>query len=496
MRSSRHILSLSVLSFFLFVLLSSCLKDKGTPDYAGYPDDVGKIIVNKCATAGCHNEQSKEGAAGLSLESWNEMFEGGRNSAVVVPYRHDYSTLFTFSNIYPDLGHMLTPTMPYGRAPLSKEEVSLLKDWINAGAPDRNGFVKFSDNPLRKKIYVANQGCDVVTVIDEQTLLPMRYIDVGQTPSATDAPHMIKVSPDGNYWYVTFIANTSGTSVIQKFRTADDSHVGDIVIPAGSWNTFTFTPDSHKAFIIDWSASGKIAYVDLENMSVLDVIQSSGLYIYPHGSAFSPNGDSLYVTAQSGNCVYKISPNDFLSPNMVSLDPTAAADPGALTLNIHEIAFTPDGSKYIATCQGSDDIRIVQASNDSVLAIIPLTTDALPSEIAISENSPYAFITCTEDVTSFPGTRGSVAVINYVTNTFVKYINTGFQPHGIAVHDDKGLVYVANRNATTSGPAPHHSNSCGGRNGYITYIDLSTLELVPGKKMEVSADPYSVAVRK
>lgn len=481
---------------FFLLFLASCAKDKGTPDYGGYPDEVGKIIVNKCATAGCHNDISKEGAAGLSLEGWDRLFEGGRNSAAVVPYSHEYSTLFLFSNTYSDLGQTLTPTMPYGRTPLTREEVQVLKDWINAGAPDRNGFVKFSDNANRKKIYVANQGCDVVTVVDNETLLPMRYIDVGKLSAAIDAPHMIKVSPDNNHWYIVFIAHTSGTSLVQKFRTSDDTHVGDVTIPAGSWNTFAFSNDSKKAFIIDWSANGKIAYVNVENMTLIDTWQGSGLYLEPHGSAMGPNGDSLYVTAQNGNCIYKISPIDPISPGMVSLDPSAPADPASATLKIHEISFSPDGSKYIVTCQGTNDIRIVQTSNDSVLAIIPVPAGSLPSEISFSESTNYAFVTCTEDITTFPGKRGSVAVIDYTTNSLVKFIHPGFQPHGIAVHDDNGIVVVANRNVTTSGPAPHHTNSCGGRNGYLTYIGLGTLEMVPGKKLEVSADPYSVAVRK
>jgi DNA-binding beta-propeller fold protein YncE len=482
--------------FSLLLLLASCTKDKGTPDYAGYPDEVGKIIMTKCATAGCHNDISKNAAAGLSLEGWDKLFEGGRNSAAVVPFSHEYSTLFLYTNTYSDLGQSLLPTMPYGKAPLSKEEVQILKDWIDAGAPDRNGFVKYSDNPYRKKIYVANQGCDVVTVIDNESLMPMRYISVGKLTSSIDAPHMIKVSPDGNYWYTTFIAHTSGTSLIQKFRTSDDSHVGDITIPAGSWNTFTFTPDSKKAFIVDWSANGKIAYVNLETMALIDTWQGSGLYLEPHGSAMGPNGDSLYVTAQNGNCIYKISPLDPISPRLVSMDPSAAADPGSATLKIHELAFSPDGSKYIVTCQGTDDIRIVQTSNDSVLAIIPVPASSLPSEIAFSESSNYVFVTCAEDVTTFPGKRGSVAIIDYTINSLVKFVNPGFQPHGIAVHESEGIVAVANRNVTTSGPAPHHSNSCGGRNGYITYISLSTLEMAPGKQLEVSVDPYSIAVRK
>ncbi|MBK8415707.1 MAG: hypothetical protein IPL22_15130 [Bacteroidetes bacterium] len=77
-----------------------------------------------------------------------------------------------------------------------------------------------------------------------------------------------------------------------------------------------------------------------------------------------------------------------------------------------------------------------------------------------------------------------------------KTINAGYQPHGLAVDEVEGVVFVANRNTPTSGgPAPHHTSSCGGRNGYMTLINLNTLELDDDFKMELSVDPYSVMVK-
>ena len=68
--------------------------------------------------------------------------------------------------------------------------------------------------------------------------------------------------------------------------------------------------------------------------------------------------------------------------------------------------------------------------------------------------------------TTDPGTRGSVTVINYKTYQKIKNIKTNMaEPHGIAVDDASGLVYVANRNIT--GPIPHHTTSCGGKIGGI-----------------------------
>lgn len=472
------------------IFFSSCEKEKGNPEFGGFPEDVGRIVYTSCAVPGCHNDKSKDAAAGLSLETWEKAFEGGTGNAVIIPYQSKYSTFFSFVNIHPDFGPVNTPTMPYGKAPLTREHITSIKNWIEAGAPNREGFVKFSDNPLRKKYYVTNQGCDVVTVVDAETNLIMRYIDVGIN-SGIESAHMVKVSPDGQYWYVIF--SVSGT-IMQKYRTSDDSYVGQITLPAGQWNTFTITPDSKEAFIVNFQGNGSVAHVDLENLSMILHWAGSNLFENPHGSALSNFSDSVYVTAQAGNFIYKVSPDDPSSPRQVSLIPGQAPST-SYSINPHEIMFSPDGKKYAVTCQGTNEVRILQSSNDSLLAVIPVGT--FPSELYFSESTDYLFVTCQEDISAPSGNKGSIAVINYKTNTLVKKLNTGFfQPHGIVVDDDNKLVYITNRNIDSGGPAPHHSSGCDGKNGYINFIDLNTLTVIPNKKIEVVTDPYSVTLRK
>jgi DNA-binding beta-propeller fold protein YncE len=106
-----------------------------------------------------------------------------------------------------------------------------------------------------------------------------------------------------------------------------------------------------------------------------------------------------------------------------------------------------------------------------------------------------AYVSCPEDTIAFPGKRGCISVIDLNTNTLIKNIYSGHQPHGIAIDFDKNELIVANRNVSSDGPAPHHSSDCGGRNGYVTFIDLKTLDIVKGRKIEISVDPYFVAIR-
>lgn len=483
--------SRNTLLFFLLIhccFFVSCTSEKGTPNLGNYPAEIGKLISTKCATPGCHTDESKDAAGGFSLQSWDALFEGGRNGAAAVPYRSDFSILFYYTNTFSDLGVTLTPAMPYNKPPLSKDEVLLIKNWIDSGAPDINGFVKFSDNPARKKYYLTNQGCDVVTVFDQASGLPMRYINVGQT-SGSDLPHMIRVSPDKQYWYVLCLTGL----YLEKYRTSDDSYVGKAYIGAGNWNAFIISSNSQTAYCSDLSSSGKIAIVDLATMTAT----TQQPFNYPHGVALNSTNDTLYITQQvGGNALYKVPVVDFSGLSQVNL---YTGSTPSVTLNPHEVIFSPDGSKYFVTCQGSSDVRIFQTGTDQLLATIPV--GASPTEMSFSTTTNYLFVSCTEDTLNFSGKRGSVAVIDYVNNSFVKYIYTGHQPHGIAVDDAKKIVLVANRNFATDGPSPHHASSCGGRNGYVSYINLNSLEMAPSlggtstKKTEVSVDPYSISIK-
>jgi YVTN family beta-propeller protein len=478
MSTTRILLSVFAISIFSF---AGCKDDKKDPvpfNDGCYPPAVAEILVKKCATSGCHNTASKDAASGLDLTTWETMFLGNKNGAVTIPYRSDQSTLFYFVNTDTLLGISQIPTMPLNNPPLSIAEILTIRNWIDAGAPNCNGEIKFSGNPSRKKFYVANQGCDLVGVHDAVTKVVMRYIDVGNS-ATIESPHMVKVSPDGQFWYAAFING----NVLQKFRTSDDSFVSEAVISQGSWNTFTISPDGTKAWVVDFSLNGRIAYVDLNTMQLKLHYTDPGFFNNPHGSAISADGNTLYVTGQLGNVIYKWDVTNPLTPDYQTIVINSSGAPNA---DSHELMFSPDGSKYFVTCTGRNEVRVFNASDDSFLTAIP--TAAYPLEMSLSPSKGYLFVTCE--------VGNAVTVIDYTNLTHVKDINVGYQPHGLAVDEVKKQVYVANRNTPSSGgPAPHHTSSCGGRNGYLTIIDMNTLNLVPGFKMELSVDPYSVNVR-
>jgi|SRR5688572_19094107 len=480
-KSFNRILILNMIAIIVLGMSNCKDDDEPTPPSFNdgcYPPAVAEIIVKKCANSGCHNTQSKDAASGLDLSSWEKMFLGNGSGATTIPYRSDQSTLCYFTNTDSTLGIVQIPNMPYNGTPLSQAEYLTLRDWIDAGAPNCEGFVKFSDDPSRKKFYITNQGCDLVGVHDAETKVIMRYIDVGNSP-VIESPHMVRVSPDGQFWYVSFI----NSNVFQKFRTSDDVKVGEVNITQGSWNTFAISPDGTKAWVVDFSSNGRVAYVNLQTMSLEMMYQGPGLFTSPHGSALSQDGNTLYVTAQLGDIIYKGDVTDPMNPDFEEIIINSSGSPAAAP---HEIAFSPDGSKYFITCSGRHEIRVFNSTDDAFIAAIP--TAEQPLEMSFSSDNNYLFVTCQSG--------NAVTVIDYTNLTAIKDITVGHLPHGVAVDEVKNQVYVTNRNLENSGgPPPHHTSSCGGWNGYLTIIDMTTLELVPGFKHELSVDPYSVSVR-
>ena len=413
----------------------SCTKDVGKKDhlnFGNYPREIGNIVANSCAISGCHNAASYLAAGDYNLETWEKMFSGSSNGSPVIPFNSNFSSLCYFINTYPALGIQNKPTMPLNGVALSYQDVKTIKDWINKGAPDINGAIKWADNPKRKKFYAVNQGCDVVTVFDADTQLPMRFIEVGNKPGA-DTPHQLRVSEDGNFWYVIFINN----NIMQKYRCSDDSYVGDIPLTplaAGTgpedladWNTFIISKDGKRAYCSSLSPSGRVSAVDVEKMKL---VAYSGVLSNPHGIALNAEETKVYVGAQENNYITVLD-TGFTEAKKIFLDNSSSSND---LIKPHDLLLSANKTELLITCQKSNDVRILNLSTELITAIIP--TGVLPQEIIYSETLKQYYVSCTEDNITFPGFTGVVTRIDalgYAT----KNIQCGFQPHGIAVDETK-----------------------------------------------------------
>ncbi len=485
---SFHKKNIILLFAIASVLFFSCSK-LIDPSFqqSDYPEDIEKIFVNKCATSGCHNDNSYQNAGNLNLTTYAKLFEGAGNGSVVIPYSPTQSSLMQFINTYADVGLQATPTMPLNADILSRDEVLTVKNWILNGCPSRKGDIPFAENAAtREKVYISNQGCDIVSVIDAETQLVMRYVKVGRLDNVIEVPHNIKVSDDKKYWYVCFVNGT----FIQKFDAASDKLVDEFEIGNGLWNIVKISGDGKKAFISDLSSNGKVAEVNLNTKAVKTY--AGGIFNFPHGMALSKNADTIYITAQYGNMIYRLIPS-LGQKDDISIQPGAAPVTTQGLLDPHEIIMNKEFTKYFITCQNSNEVRVMSAGADTFIQAIPVGT--LPLEMAMSKKKNLLFVTCQDDANPNLKSKGSVYVIDMNTLSVVKIIKEKFfQPHGICVDENRNYLYVVSRNILPEGPAPHHSSECGNRNGFFHVIDINTWKVIR-QSSEISFDPYSADFR-
>ena len=477
--------------FYLIVLIlfvASCDRKK-VEENSHFPPAVQIIFTNKCATSGCHNDKSFQNAANLNLTSWETLFKGSVNGSVAIPFAAMQSSLFQFVNTYPDLGLTATPFMPLNGTPLSRNEVLAIKSWIEQGCPNRDGVIPYASNrSTRGKAYITNQGCDLISVIDADSKMVMRYVRTGKDPGLIEQPHNVKVSADGKFWYVCF----SNGAWFQKYSADTDSLIDEVNITTGKWNVISLTDDGQTAFISDLSSNGRIAEIDLTSMT-LTKTWASGLFSNPHGLAVSASKDTVYASAQYGNMIYRLI-RSIPQVDQISLQPGVAPSLSPGILDPHEILMSVDHKRYFISCQSSNEIRVMDAKADTLVKVI--NVGLLPLEMTISKKRNLLFVACQEDVNSvFPFFKGSVYVIDLNTLAVVhKVYEKFYQPHGIGVDDHRDLLYVSSTNANPTGPAPHHASECAGRNGFFHVIDLNTWQRV-NPPSELSVFPYSLSVR-
>jgi YVTN family beta-propeller protein len=471
------------------LMLVSCKHSPHTAKPDDYPEAIRKIFITKCAISGCHNQLSYENAAGLNLGSWDDLFKGAGSGAAVIPYRPDFSPLCYFINTDTSLGISLSPAMPLNMPPLSREEYITITCWITSGAPSAAGRIKWSDNPDRKKIYVTNRMCDVVTVLDAETSMPMRYIDVGIRPGI-EYPVCVKVSPDKKQWYVSFFSE-SGT--VQKFNASDDKAAGILQLGSGIWTSFYISKDSRYGYFVDNSSPGRITLADLDQMKVLYTFNNAGKLQYPTGIVVNEELRKIYTGAANGNFIYSIDISDSLHWIATELPIDGSGTPLYQSLqNPAELIEGEYNLCYIA-CTGSGEIRTVNMETGKIVSIIPL--GANPAFLALHPPTQKLFVTCPDDTLSFPGNRGSVKIVDLATQSLIKTLNSGYQPYGIAIDYKRNIVAIANANISIKGPSSHHASRCGVKNGNLSFIDLNTLALIPNRKVELSVYPFGVALR-
>src|SRR5690348_12658837 len=113
------------LSLFVVLFLGVSLPVSAAEPKVSYRNDVQPILKRHCWA--CHSSTKPKGK--LNLETIAAMRKGGRGGPLFVAGKPDASLLIE-SISGPE------PAMPQKQPPLSMEKIAILRQWIQAGAPD------------------------------------------------------------------------------------------------------------------------------------------------------------------------------------------------------------------------------------------------------------------------------------------------------------------------------------------------------------------------
>jgi len=129
-----------------------------------YDDVIAKIMDNKCIS--CHNNTKKKGD--LSLLDRAAILKGGENGEVVLANHSELSLLYT-NTLLPldDEGHM----PPEGKPQLTKDEMWLIKFWIDHGLDFEQKATQIKENDtlsrlLEKYLVIPNEAIPIASTGD------------------------------------------------------------------------------------------------------------------------------------------------------------------------------------------------------------------------------------------------------------------------------------------------------------------------------------------
>jgi len=455
--------------FALSALLASGCSDSSGPGGSGevrYAQDVQPVFDASCNTMGCHDSATR--SEGLSLAGYDDLAEGSDFGAVILPY-------------YPERSHLwlhvtgaVEPRMPLDRDPLPPATIDLLARWIEQGAPDAAGAPMYS--AVTRKAFVACQGENTVAVVDMDTGLAVRQIEV-------DAPHSVYVDVPTRRLFVT------------RFETASDNvHVYDAdthaLMKTGRAGTFPAliavvrpVGASPQLWVTNFDANPNnpnpdqaVRVLDPETLTQIASFTPANAEV-PHGLAVTEDQSKVYVTNIGTDNVTVYSTN----PPAVLQTPVALPAAG-LAQQPQQCVLSKNEDYLFVSALGSDRVYVMDTGDYSFPATIDVGDG--PWHLTLAPGGDELW------VANWLGSSVSVVDVSDPTAPGVPVTLTPQRmiegmPHpvlqrpiGIAFTPDGNRVYVTSANDDESGSG-HHPSPEGEKNpGNVAVFDADTREVL------------------
>ncbi len=395
---------------------------------------------------------------GLRLDSWEALINGSRHGEVLIPFDAERSLLIELAE--------------HRRSTLTPEEIGRVHRWIELGARNDEGEVPFED--ADELLYVCNQGSAVVSVIDMESNLVVRTVDLQKLGfSANAKPHHIAVSRDGSYWFVSLI----GDNTVLKLNR-DNEIIGRVsfevpgMLALDRAESMLFVGRSMSAV----NPPDRIGMIDNETMELEEI---DVFFPRPHALDVTPDGQYVYVAS-------------------LAVDQMAAINTETLEIEVHQMPgehhhhmpmqfeIAPDERTMIVGGEMSGRLLFYDLT-DPMTPTVTKTLDlgGSPWNPTYTPDGRFAYV---------PLKRAdAVAVIDMNTREPETVITGGglSEPDGAASRPDGRFVYVTNSNLDGSYEPRYDFGD--GPNGTVVVVDTSTREIM--KIIEVEENPTGIGTR-
>lgn len=303
-------------------------------------------------------------------------------------------------------------------------------------------------------------------------------IPVGELSVEMEGPHGLRVSPRGEFLYMT-TGHGIPDGKLWKFRAGPDTLVGEPVALGRFPATLEITPDGLYAFVANFNLHGEpvpstLSVVFTPDMREVGRIETCTM---PHGARIHPLGTRLYTVCMADDQLVEVDTRAFRVSRRFSLAPDGegAMEPGPSTTAHHgrcsptwaqpsvdgEVVYvacngddrilevdleswslrrtfptgrgpynldvTPDGRLLVATLKQGGAVEFIDLSSGESLAVTPSST-RVTHGVVVSPDSRYAFVTV-EGVGAEPG---KVDVYDLRSFRRVADVEVGQQAGGIA----------------------------------------------------------------
>ena len=469
------------------LIASGCVRNETIEPTAApvgpFSRDVAPIFKAHCGGASCHGGGQNGFAAGFDLTSYDAIFRGSIYGTAIVSGSAFMSPLVqTINQLDTTISPISSVPMPVARPTLSRTDIETVARWIDAGARNDDGVLPFPEPRPLGKVYFTSQAVDLVGVLDLQTNAIMRYVTVGNAlpfSAPPQAPHNVQIDDQGRYYYVTLIV----ANKLKKFDALTNTFLGEAAVGTSPAHV-VITQDGSKAYVTNFDQTvGRVYAVRTADMAVTRIITSPPLMRATHAARLSHDGQYLYVGSNGSDLLHVIQTSN---DSVIATIPVAPGVPpiGSFVHKPYQVAVRNDDQYVYCTLNGSGMVSVIRRTGSTFQLDTVLQVGVNPLQCEVTSDGRFLYV-CNRG-------SGSVSVINAQTNrvqTTIPFV--GQQPHGIDITDNGQIVYVTCENVQAAVP-PHHPTMGSKDPGYIAVISVATNQVI--RRIEVGGFAAGISI--